>query len=639
MRLLLLILFMPYVIVAQDICEQNIANTTKKLYGKAKEAAQKRQYGKAFSLLEKVIEEKNDYANALFLYGQLKMQKKYFKQAQDLLIRGLSVCPNYSEEIYWLIASMAYEEKNYQRAAEFYQSYLRFINLDEEKKQLAQLRWDEARFFMEVYEMPVPFDPQSVVGISTEADEYLSILSPDNDIAFFTRRKKKQEIGMLREETVEEFMFSSKKNQAFSKGELMPKPFNLYDNEGGASLTIDNNELFLTICDPVNGYNNCDIYHTKRVDSLWMPLEKLLFPVNKSDTWESQPSISADGKTLLFSSIRPGGKGGSDIYSVQRKPDGSWGKLTSLSINTEGDEKSPFLHPDGQTLYFSSDGYLGLGGLDVYFVKKDTMGNWGEPQNIGYPINSEANDLGLFVSTDGKTAYFSSNKLKGNGGWDLYHFPLYKEARPERVLFLKGEVLDEFGDPLIASSISLRSVKGNELKEIEVDNQTGRYVAAVVLEKDEDVVLTVEDDFYAFNSQYISSEDKVFDEPTTLNFEMKEMREGEAIRINNIFFETDSFSLNSQAKNVLISFASFLNKRITVRVAIHGHTDNVGVNEDNLLLSKKRAKSVHDFLILNGISSDRLRYKGFGSQKPIDSNEHLEGRANNRRTEFYILEK
>ena len=444
---------------------------------------------------------------------------------------------------------------------------------------------------------------------------------------------------MLREETVEEFMFSSKKNQGFSKGELMPKPFNLYDNEGGASLTIDNNELFLTICDPVNGYNNCDIYHTRRIDSLWMPLEKLLFPVNKSDTWESQPSISADGKTLLFSSIRPGGKGGSDIYSVQRKSNGTWGNLTSLSINTKGDEKSPFLHPDGQTLYFSSDGYLGMGGLDVYFVKKDTSGNWGEPQNIGYPINSEANDLGLFVSTDGKTAYFSSNKLKGKGGWDLYHFPLYKEARPERVLFLKGEVLDEFGDPLIASSISLRSVKGNELKEIEVDNQTGRYVTAVVLEKDEDVILTVEDDFYAFNSQYISSDDNVFEKPTTLNFDMKEMREGEAIRINNVFFETDSFSLNSQAKNVLISFASFLNKRISVRVAIHGHTDNVGVNEENLFLSKKRAKSVHDFLIQNGISSDRLRYKGFGSQKPIDSNDHVEGRANNRRTEFYILEK
>ena len=281
-------------------------------------------------------------------------------------------------------------------------------------------------------------------------------------------------------------------------GELMPKPFNLYDNEGGASLTIDNNELFLTICDSVNGYNNCDIYHTRRIDSLWMPLEKLLFPVNKSDTWESQPSISADGKTLLFSSIRPGGKGGSDIYSVQRKSNGTWGNLTSLSINTKGDEKSPFLHPDGQTLYFSSDGYLGMGGLDVYFVKKDTSGNWGEPQNIGYPINSEANDLGLFVSTDGKTAYFSSNKLKGKGGWDLYQFPLYKEARPERVLFLKGEVLDEFGDPLIASSISLRSVKGNELKEIEVDNQTGRYVAAVVLEKDEDVILTVEDDCIQF---------------------------------------------------------------------------------------------------------------------------------------------
>lgn len=639
MRYLLPLLFLSVSVFAQNECEQSVSNDAKKYYKKAEDAARNWQYGKAYSYLEKALSEKVDYAKALFLYGQLKMEKEDFVHAQDLLIKGISVCPMYSEEMYWLIASMAFEEGNHERAAQYYESYLRFFGIDEEKKALAQERWDDARFLIEMYAMPVPYDPQPVPGISTEDDEYLPILSPDNDIAFFTRRRVKQEVGMLRPETVEEFVISSIKGGAFNLGEIMPHPFNLHDNEGGASLTIDNNELFITICDPVNGYNNCDIYYTARKDSFWTPLKRLLYPVNKSDTWESQPTISSDGNTLLFTSIRPGGKGGADIYSVSRTENGSWGDLQPLSINTPGDEKSPFLHPDNQTLYFSSNGHRGIGGLDIFYVKKDTVGNWGEPQNIGYPINSEADDLGLFVSTDGKTAYFSSNKLEGVGGWDLYHFPLYKEARPERVLFLKGDVLDEFGDPLIASSVEVKSMKGNGTHEVEVDVETGRYVAAIVLDKDEDVMVSVKDDFYAFNSQYVAASDESFESPGQLDFDMKEMREGEAFRINNIYFETDSFSLNQQAKHVLSSFADFLQNRTSVKVAIHGHTDSAGDDAANLFLSTQRAKSVHDYLIASGVASARLSYEGFGAQKPLKSNKNEEGRAHNRRTEFYILEK
>lgn len=639
MRYLFPLLFLSVSVFAQNECEQSVSNDAKKHYKKAEDAARNWQYGRAYSYLEKALLEKADYVKALFLYGQLKMEQEDFAHAQDLLIKGISICPMYSEEMYWLIASMAFEEGNHERAAQYYEFYLRFFGINQEKKALAQKRWDDARFLMEMYEMPVPYQPQPVPGISTEDDEYLPILSPDNDIALFTRRRVKQEVGMLRPATVEEFVMSSMKDGVFNLGNLMPYPFNLHDNEGGASLTIDNNELFITICEPVNGYNNCDIYYTTRKDSFWTPLKRLLYPVNKSDTWESQPTISSDGNTLLFTSIRPGGKGGADIFSVSRTENGSWGELQSLSINTLGDEKSPFLHPDNQTLYFSSNGHRGLGGLDIFYVKKDTAGNWGKPQNIGYPINSEADDLGLFVSTDGKTAYFSSNKLEGVGGWDLYHFPLYKEARPERVLFLKGDVLDEFGDPLIASSVEVKSMKDNSAREIGVDIETGRYVAAILLDEDEDVMVSVKDDFYAFNSQYISAEDEYFESPGQLNFDMKEMREGEAFRINNIYFDTDSFSLNQEAKHVLSLFASFLQNRTSVKVAIHGHTDSAGDDAANLSLSTHRAKSVHDYLIACGVASTRLSYEGFGSQKPLESNQSEVGRAQNRRTEFYILEK
>ena len=639
MRYFLPLLFFSFSVFAQNDCEQNISSSAKKQYKKAEDAARNWQYGKAYSFLEKALKEQSDYAKALFLYGQLKMEKEEFEHAQELLIKGISVCPLYSEEIYWLVASMAFEARNYDRAAQYYESYLRFFELSEEKKTLAQERWEEAIFLIEMYSMPVPYNPQPVPGISTKDDEYLPILSPDNDIAFYTRRRVKKEVGMLRAETVEEFITSSMMDGAFNLGDLMPHPFNLYDNEGGASLTIDNNELFLTICEPLNGYNNCDIYYTARKDSFWIPLRRLLYPVNKSDSWESQPTISSDGNTLLFTSIRPGGKGGADIYSVSRTENGSWGDLQSLSINTIGDEKSPFLHPDNQTLYFSSNGHRGLGGLDIFYVKKDTAGNWGEPINIGYPINSEADDLGLFVSTDGKTAYFASNKLEGIGGWDVYHFPLYKEARPERVLFLKGDVLDEFGDPLLTSSVEIKSMKDNSTFEVDVDVETGRYVAAVVVDKDEDVIITVKDDLYAFNSQYVSATDEDFESPGKLDFVMQELHEGEAFRINNIYFETDSFSLNQQAKHVLSVFVSFLQNRKDLKVAIHGHTDSAGDDKANLLLSTQRAQSVHDFLITSGVASSRLSYEGFGEQKPIENNVSEEGRSYNRRTEFYIIEK
>ena len=173
-------------------------------------------------------------------------------------------------------------------------------------------------------------------------------------------------------------------------------------------------------------------------------------------------SISSDGNTLIFSSIREGGRGGSDLYSVNRDENGNWGNLKSLNINTEGSEKSPFLHPDGQTLYFSSDTHLGLGGLDIFYCKKDSAGNWSNPVNIGYPINSENDDLAFFVSTDGKTAYFSSNKLSGAGGWDLYEFPLYKAARPQKVLFIKGDVKAEQGEMLFDAIVELKSMNSKK---------------------------------------------------------------------------------------------------------------------------------------------------------------------------------
>ncbi|MDA7794766.1 OmpA family protein [Flavobacteriales bacterium] len=530
------------------------------------------------------------------------------------------------------------KKKQFDKSINYHKTFLQFMGVDEEKKAEARQQIKLATFYQDMYSNPVPYSPSPVKGISTSNDEYLCALSPDNETSYFTRRKVKQTVGMLRPETVEEFTYSTLKDGQFQEGKEMPYPFNMRKNEGGPCLTVDNRELYLTVCANERGYNNCDIYYSYKKYENWSELEKLKYPINKSDSWESQPTISSDGKTLIFSSIRPEGIGGADLYSVTKDEQGNWGEIESLSINTKGNEKSPFLHPDSETLYFSSDTHLGLGGLDIFYCKKDSSGKWSTPKNIGYPINTDKDDLAFFVSADGEKAYFSSNKLSGVGGWDLYEFPLYKKARPEKIMFLRGEVKGEYDEMLFDAVVEVKSIKTNKVQQIKVNQESGQYVGVVTVDDDEDLMVTVKSKDYAFNSQYISSEN-IYSTPQDFNFKMQSIEEDKAFRINNIYFDSDAYELNEQAKIVLNSFIDFMDFNSTIEVAIHGHTDDVGDQLSNQELSSKRAKKVHDYLINGGVSVDRLSYKGFGESKALVPNDSEENRAVNRRTEFYVVKK
>ena len=640
MRVLLFILLsINFTVFAQDNCNLDVDATAKRHYNKAKRLAEDLRYSESLRNLNKAIDIQANYPNAFFLMGRIYELRKDMDNAKTYYEKTIEQCPMHSPLVYWFLGTAEMERKSFKQAKTYFSSYLEFLSLAEENKAMARQQLKAATFYDDLYSNPVPFSPKPVKGICTPNDEYLSAFSPDNEFAYFTRRSTKKELGMLRAETVEEFMISQNKNGVFDSGEKMSVPFNLRSNEGGPCLTIDNRELFFTICSNEKGYKNCDIYYSKMKYENWSDLQRLKYPINKSDSWESQPTISSDGNTLIFSSIRNGGVGASDLYSVTRGEDGEWGDIKSLNINTEGNEKSPFLHPDSETLYFSSDTHLGLGGLDIFYCKKDSTGDWTRPINIGYPINSDSDDLAFFVSTNGKTAYFSSNKLSGVGGWDLYEFPLYKSARPEKVLFLKGDVKAEEGELLFDAVVEVKSMKTNKITRVEVNQESGQYVGVVNVEEDEDVMVTVKSKDYAFNSRYISTNDKEFQQPTKLDFEMQAIAEGKSFRINNIYFDTDAFNLNAQAQNVLNSFVDFMALNPTVSVAIHGHTDDVGKNSSNLDLSSKRAQSVHDYLIEIGVDSDRLSFKGFGESKPLVTNVSDKGKATNRRTEFFITKK
>jgi len=427
----------------------------------------------------------------------------------------------------------------------------------------------------------------------------------------------------------------------FDIGEEMPEPFNINDNEGGATLTADNNVLYYTVCkfDKVRRYLNCDIYFSEFINDEWTQIQSVSKKINLSGSWESQPSISADGRTLYFVSDRVGGYGGYDIYRSIKNDNGEWGTPINMgpSINSQSNEKSPFIHPDGKTLYFSSDGWLGLGGYDIFYSRLKEDGTWSKPRNIGYPINSPDDEVGFFVSTDGSRGFFASNKFSEKGGWDLYSFELYNEARPEKVLFIKGTVKSESDIEPVKARIELTNIDTKKTSQIPMDTMTGKYVAVTPFNSD--YIMTVKKEGYVYESKYIARIDSIFRNPAEVNVEIKPIELNKSYRINDIYFGFNSYDLTVESKVVLDQLIGFLNENPSICIQIQGHTDNIGNDNVNLRLSGDRARSVYNYLIEKEIQAKRLTYQGFGESMPVAPNNTEEGRAKNRRTVFVITKK
>jgi outer membrane protein OmpA-like peptidoglycan-associated protein len=440
---------------------------------------------------------------------------------------------------------------------------------------------------------------------------------------------------------VEEFTLANRKpDGTFDKGKAMPPPFNLTENVGSATLTIDNRRMFLTICDfDADGYKNCDIFMSEQTDGEWQKPKNVGTGVNGKKSFEGQPTVTPDGKTLYFVSIREdeiGTINDMDLYMSRLGANGEWGPARNLgrTINTKGNEKSPFIHEDSHTLYFSSDGHPGIGKFDIYLTRQDSAGKWVAPKNIGYPINTEHDDVGFFVSVDGHTAFLSSNERSGVGGWDLFSFPLYKEARPEKVMFVRGELKDDNNQPVTEARIELKNVRTQEVQQFEVNHAEGKFIA--VMNMNDDVVMTVKKDGAAFNARYISKADTATLKTAKLEMTVKEQAKGSVHRLDNINFGTNSADLARESEHILREFAAYLKANPQLKVAIHGHTDNVGDDRANLLLSENRAEAVNQFLVRQGIEGARLSYLGLGESKPVTTNDTPAGRALNRRTEFVI---
>jgi outer membrane protein OmpA-like peptidoglycan-associated protein len=670
----LFILFISFKISAQEEHTRDLCNdmTNKKAFNLFMKGTDKKKYEKPerIKFLMEAIEIEPEFADAQFAIAhevmvRCMLEEKPYVPARPFYMAAIKYCPQISSEAYYYVAHSYYDEFQNDSAIRYFNLFLNFKDEDAGKFPRDYEQWRTNAKLMKKecvqdkqMKYKVPFDPKVVTGVSSERDEYLSYISPDDKYCMYIRMMPRKDLKVYSsDKETEKFMLSKRdpKTKQFSNGELMYYPFNeTDDNQGGCTITIDNKHLYFAMMKNEGGMQpNVDLYvchaQTDVFNEEWSTISKLPPPVNDPKYWDSQPSIASDGVTLYFASDRPGGYGGIDLYVTKKDPKtGQWSVPENLGpgINTPKNEKTPFIHSDSETLYFSSNGQYGFGGYDIFYVRKDINGRWDLPVNIGSPINAEGEDACFFVSKDAQTAYFSSFdegriKGKGVGRYDLFSFPLYKEARPQAQGFFYGKAKDDKGEPVVGAVVEIHNTVTNTKTNAVVDSTTGNFMAVINMEKFENFTITVKKDSIAFNTTLVDAK-KMAAMPTTtaapLTITVTKAEKGKNFIIDNLHYKTNSAEITSESKAVLDAFAIYLLDNPNMHVEIQGHTDNTGNPKDNEALSRDRAYSVKQYLEEQKVPGKRVSAQGFGPNKPIADNKTEVGRAQNRRTEFVILE-
>jgi outer membrane protein OmpA-like peptidoglycan-associated protein len=658
--LLLLLTFLSVSLSAQlgevvlgNYCGDDHASPSRQIQ-KGLQALNKGDYPNAGVYIGAALRQNEADQHALYLRGEWAMRTGKFPIAEGSWKRLTKRCPGYKPDLLFFIATLAIEAGRPEEAERYLEQW--FLRSDRElgyekeaENMLAELNLKET-----FLANPVPFNPQPARNLNTRWDEYLAALTPDGSSIYFTRRSKKKNKydgpgAQLR--SVEEFSsaVSTGEHQgmpAFEEGTALEAPFNTQYNEGGPSITADNRFMVFTICErnPKTGAQNCDLYYTTYEYGVWNGIRPMPEGINRPESWESQPTISPNGDILYFTSDRKGGYGGLDLYRSTKDANGNWGVPENLgaAVNTKKNEKSPFIHPDSESLYFASDGHPGMGGYDLFKIQiAQGSAQWGKPMNLGYPINTGSDEIGMMVTLDGQKAYFASNKINQSNGWDIYFFDLYEAVQPEEVVLVRGQLkIDQFASDEDPKVLLKNSVTG-ESQQLQLSHDDNSFTAVVKKEEAQQVLVQVEAKKAAFSAAPLRLSPNFEDEglhknEVYIDLEHKDLESGEAYPIPHILFETASDRLDAQSELLIASFAEYLLVAPSLRVQIQGHTDNVGDADANLDLSQRRAKRVAQTIIDLGVSSSRITYRGYGEKRPVASNDSEAGRAQNRRTVFVV---
>lgn len=614
--------------------------------------------------LEEAIAKDDNFLEAHLVAGEFAEYIYDYETAIHHYERALQINPAHSSTgaTYFYLANLQQAVGRYDDAIRNLDIFQRNPNANEALLSKAHEIRAECEFAKYAMSHPVDFDPINIgPGINTQYPEYFPTITVDGKTILFTRRIPDGRVSGPKQEQEDFFISHLGEDNIWQTATPMPDNINTVNNEGAPTIAPDGRTLVFVAC-PDNitgedygagrtGKGSCDLFITKRLGTRWQDPKNLPGYVNSAH-WETQPSLSSDGKTLYFIRGLRGHAGdrNSDIYVTHMDDNGVWGKAERLPdhINTPDMEESVLIHPDGKTLYFASRGHIGLGGSDLFVTRMDENGNWSKPENLGYPINTKFDENSLMVSPDGDIAFFASDREGGFGGLDIYYFKMPEHLKPTKTLYFEGTVFDiETKKPLPGKFKLVDIETGKEVIVSEADGITGEFMVSLPINKD--YALSVEYPNYTFFSKNFNMNNPENLEAIHMNVPMIPIGSDKPVLLENVFFDLSKATLRKESFVELNKLVAFLNDNPSIKIEIGGHTDTRGDAKENQELSERRASSVYRYLVENGINAQRLTYKGYGETKPVYSDEQIAKLATekekekahqaNRRTEYKVISK
>ncbi len=609
-----------------------------KYYESGNHLIRMRKFQDAVEMYNLAVKKDPDFIEAhlrlAFCYDILRNMPAQLHQLEEVVRIGPQ--DKKYRNVYYSLAKVYFNMGRYSDAEKMMQEFLQKGPVREKMKKNVNWLSENIEFAKKTKQHPLNIHPEPLPPVINRLPlQYFPVLTADEKSIIFTGRKG---FGYRDDEDI----YISKKDSAgrWQIPVSISMNINSQYNEGTCSISADGRTLIFTSCVGREGYGSCDLFVSYKSGEEWSMPVNLGAAIN-TRSWESQPSLSADGRRLYFISNRPGGIGKRDIWVSDLDAAGNWAPARNIGpeINTADDEVSPFIHVDGQTLFFASKGYPGMGGFDIYKSVRSSRG-WSKPENIGYPINDYNDQVSLFISANGEHAYYSHEtheNVKENKSL-LYTFSFEAgDIMVRKSNYLSGVVRDAETRRPLAAKIELRDLNGGGIVNIFwSDSVTGDYFS--VLPEGSLYGLYVECPGYLFETSTFDYKEKSDPEPVVRDFYLEPVRKGAVTVLNNIFFEFDSYELKESSFTELQKVVSFLKENPAIHIEIRGHTDNIGNARYNQELSGKRARAVYRYLVDAGIDPGRLTYKGYGESMPVASNEQEEGRAMNRRIEFIITQ-
>lgn len=645
LRILFLLLALTFAQVLQ--AQQNYSTKSKKAiqhFETANYHFRSQSMEEAETYLKLALDKDPDFYEANILLAEVYSGTRRNELAITYFKKALELDATSYPQIYVALARLLMKQNNYTEAKNYLLTFqkMQVPNAQLQKRATKELR--NAQFGEVAIQNPVPFDPKNMgPAINSEHPEYFPCITTDENQLLFTRQLPEPRLPYKFQE---DFYVARRINGVWQQSRNLGRPINSIMNEGAPSLGADGQRIIFTACAfqesygrDRKGFGSCDLFETFKRGEKWTVPRNLGGKVN-STNWETQPSFSADGRTLYFvRGIKTrGGTKKQDIYFSTLDSNGRWGVAQRISnkINTPGREESVFIHPDGKTLYFSSDGHPGMGGLDIFVSRMDEKGEWTKPINLGYPINTANDENSLLVSASGRIGYFASDREGGYGDLDLYYFELPGFAQATQVTYMKGKVFDKLTKDPLKAKFELIDLKTGETV-VESYSNAGNGEFLVSLPINREYALNASRDGYIFYSENIAFSEDDVQEGVVTNVPLVPLGEGIVFELRNVFFETSKFDLKPESKIELSRLVRILKGNPNIMLEVGGHTDNQGSPSGNETLSANRAKAVVAYLVERGIAADRLKAVGYGQSKPKTSNDTEKGRAINRRTEFTIL--